>query len=54
MPIVPARWQRLQRVLESALVRRLFEWLPPLGRIASHSFIATGTKPYRFDAGALP
>lgn len=52
MPILPPRWQRFQRKLESRFMRRLFARLPPLGRIASHSFIATGRKPRAADPGA--
>jgi hypothetical protein len=45
MPILPARWSRFQRFLESKLVQKIFALLRPLGSFASHSFIATGRKP---------
>ncbi len=51
MPILPSGWQRFQRMLESRFIRTLFERLPPLGRIASHSFIATGRRPRIADTG---
>jgi SAM-dependent methyltransferase len=45
MPILPARWRRFQRFLESKLVQKAFALLAPLGSFASHAFIATGRKP---------
>jgi hypothetical protein len=45
MPILPARWSRFQRFLESSLVQKVFALLPPVGSFVSHSFIATGRKP---------
>lgn len=45
MPILPARWARFQRFLESKLAQKALAVLPPLGRFASHSFIVTGRKP---------
>jgi SAM-dependent methyltransferase len=44
MPIVPARWLRLQRLVESASARRLFAAWPWLAAFASHSFIVRGRK----------
>jgi len=44
LPIVPSRMQRLQRLIETPLVRFLFRALPPLGALLSHSFIVCGTK----------
>jgi SAM-dependent methyltransferase len=45
MPILPARWSRFQRFLESRLVQRAFALVPALGSFVSHAFIATGRKP---------
>jgi 2-polyprenyl-3-methyl-5-hydroxy-6-metoxy-1,4-benzoquinol methylase len=51
MPILPVRWQRFQRFLESGPIRKLFELLPLIGSLASHSFITTGRKPLPAGAG---
>jgi len=39
MPIVPARWPRLQRVVEGATARWIFRHVPLAGAIFCHSFI---------------
>lgn len=44
LPILPARFQFVQPVLESRLVVRLLHALPPLGGLVSHSFIACGRR----------
>jgi len=44
LPIVPARLQWLQRLIETRPVRILLRALPPLGALLSHSFIVCGVK----------
>jgi SAM-dependent methyltransferase len=45
MPILPARLQRWQPLLESRLVRGALRWVPLLGLLGSHAFIAHARKP---------
>lgn len=45
LPILPARLQRFQALLESAPVRGLLHWIPPLGALLSHSFLVRGKSP---------
>jgi SAM-dependent methyltransferase len=44
LPILPARLQFLQPLLESPAVLRLLQAFPPLGALISHSFIACGRR----------
>jgi SAM-dependent methyltransferase len=44
IPLVPGRFERLQRVLEGPVMQVLFRWIPPLGALVSHSFFVTGTR----------
>ena len=39
LPIVPARLQRLQAVCEWSVTQSLLKVIPPLGALASHSFV---------------
>ena len=47
LPIMPRRSQTLQRIIEWRFVVWAFHWIPPLGLLTSHGFIAHGTKPLR-------
>lgn len=42
VPVLPERVRRLQPMMESGLARALMR-VPPLGRLASHSFLAVAT-----------
>jgi SAM-dependent methyltransferase len=44
MPIVPARWYGLQRLIESRPVSFALRFVPPLGMLASHAFIVRAEK----------
>lgn len=44
LPILPARLQKYQWLLETPLVRWLLHAVPPLGALMSHSFLARGRK----------
>lgn len=43
MPLLPARFGRVQRLVESAPIGAILRWVPPLGALLSHSFVVTGT-----------
>lgn len=45
MPIVPARWPRLQRGLEGAVARWIFRYAPLVGLFFSHAFIVRAETP---------
>ncbi len=47
LPIMPRGSQTLQRIIEWRFVVWMFHWIPPLGLLTSHGFIAHGTKPLR-------
>lgn len=44
LPILPARWQRFQWLLETKSVRALFRYVPLLGLFFSHAFVVSGRK----------
>lgn len=44
MPLAPGRFQAVQRVLDSSLMRSVMRWFPVLGALLSHSFLLVGTK----------
>lgn len=44
LPILPARWQRFQWLLETGTARALFRYAPPLGLLFSHAFVVSGRK----------
>ena len=52
MPIAPSRWPRLQRFVETPLLRRMLRFVPLFGPLISHSFIVRCTKPIRSSAAA--
>ena len=45
MPIVPARWPRLQRLVEGTAARWIFRSVPLVGLIFCHAFIVYGERP---------
>lgn len=45
MPILPSRFQRLQRLLEHRSVRFFLRWIPFLGLSVSHSFVIAAQRP---------
>lgn len=45
LPILPARLSRFQRWLESRPARLALHWVPFLGLLVSHSFIASARRP---------
>jgi len=45
MPIVPARWPRLQRMVEGTVARWIFRYVPFVGLIFCHAFIVYGERP---------
>lgn len=45
LPILPARLQRYQWLLETTALRLLFHVIPPLGALLSHSVLARARKP---------
>lgn len=44
LPILPARFQKYQWILETKIVVNIFRLLPPIGAFFSHSFIVYGKK----------
>lgn len=48
LPILPARLQRLQWLLEIRPTRTLMRWLPFVGALLSHSFILRARRPAGF------
>ena len=44
VPIVPARLQRVQGLLETPLFRWIFRWVPLAGRLFSHAFCVTARR----------
>ena len=53
VPILPARWQRLQWLLETGWARFMFRFVPPLGALLSHAFVMSGKKSLT-DSKELP
>jgi SAM-dependent methyltransferase len=47
IPILPARFVRLQPAIESTLARLLFRFVPLLGALFSHAFAVQGRRPGR-------
>jgi ubiquinone/menaquinone biosynthesis C-methylase UbiE len=52
MPIAPSRWPRMQRFVETPLLRRMLRFVPLFGPLISYSFIVRWTKPIRSLATA--
>lgn len=52
LPILPTRWQRFQRLLESRFATALFRRLPWVASGLSHSFVVRGVK--RRGRGPMP
>jgi len=52
MPIAPPHWPRLQRFVETPLLRRMLRFVPLFGLLISHSFIVRCTKPIRSSVAA--
>ena len=44
LPILPARFQKYQWILEAPIMVKLFRVIPPIGALLSHSFIIYGKK----------
>jgi ubiquinone/menaquinone biosynthesis C-methylase UbiE len=44
MPIVPARWVRVQRLVEGAAARWIFRYVPLIGPLFCHAFIVYGER----------
>ncbi len=42
LPIMPARLRKLQAVCESKIIQSALDAIPPLGALASHSFVVRG------------
>lgn len=54
VPILPARWNRYQPMLEAAPMRWLFRVLPPVSAMMSHAFVICGVKSLRATVSKRP
>jgi SAM-dependent methyltransferase len=45
LPILPGRWQTMQRLLETRVARGIFRRVPLVGMLLSHAFIVRAVKP---------
>ncbi|MFA7605243.1 MAG: class I SAM-dependent methyltransferase [Rhodocyclaceae bacterium] len=52
VPILPARLQALQPLLESRFMRAVLKAVPPLAALLSHSMLIVATRPASQDGGA--
>jgi hypothetical protein len=44
LPILPRRWQRFQRLLETRQGRWIFRYLPGIGALFSHAVVLSGVR----------
>jgi hypothetical protein len=44
LPILPSRWHRLQRLIESRILVWVLRFVPFLGMLVSHAFIVRAQK----------
>ena len=53
MPILPTRFARFQQWMESPAMQGVLKYVPLLGPLSSHAFIATGRKPLGAGGGSV-